>query len=133
MSAESLPTPPRERWPLAVALVTLLAGGALLALALAHALTGGNTTRAGGAAAAAAAPPAAPQGVVVTPAAATVAPAAVEQAPAPAKTEHKADERRFAVNDLTHVPAAWVARFYPIYAQAQKAFGVNWLLIASVH
>src|ERR671939_160241 len=43
------------------------------------------------------------------------------------------DERRFALNDRAHVLAAWVARFYPIYAQAQKTFGVNWLLIASVH
>ena len=30
-------------------------------------------------------------------------------------------------------PAGWVSGFYPIYAQAQKAYGVNWLLIASVH
>lgn len=31
------------------------------------------------------------------------------------------------------VPASWIAGFYPIYEQAQKAFGVNWLLIASIH
>ncbi|MDX6664350.1 MAG: hypothetical protein QOG68_556, partial [Solirubrobacteraceae bacterium] len=29
--------------------------------------------------------------------------------------------------------AAWVAGFYPIYERAQTAFGVNWLLLASVH
>lgn len=32
-----------------------------------------------------------------------------------------------------HIPAAWEAGFYPIYAEAQHAFGVNWLLLASIH
>jgi hypothetical protein len=32
-----------------------------------------------------------------------------------------------------HIPAAWEAAFYPIYAEAQRVFGVNWLLLASVH
>jgi hypothetical protein len=32
-----------------------------------------------------------------------------------------------------HIPAAWEAGFYPIYAEAQRVFGVNWLLIASIH
>lgn len=31
------------------------------------------------------------------------------------------------------VPAAWIAGFYPIYEEAQRTFGVNWLLIASIH
>ena len=31
------------------------------------------------------------------------------------------------------MPASWVSGFYGIYAQAQKTYGVNWLLIASVH
>lgn len=33
----------------------------------------------------------------------------------------------------THIPAAWMSGFYPIYATAQSTFGVNWLLIASIH
>lgn len=33
----------------------------------------------------------------------------------------------------THIPEAWMSGFYPIYAQAQGAFGVNWLLLASIH
>jgi hypothetical protein len=33
----------------------------------------------------------------------------------------------------THILAAWMAGFYPIYAQAQSTFAVNWLLIASIH
>ncbi|HSZ70717.1 MAG TPA: hypothetical protein VK756_10180 [Solirubrobacteraceae bacterium] len=32
-----------------------------------------------------------------------------------------------------HIPAAWEAGFYPIYAEAQHVFGVNWLLLASIH
>ena len=32
-----------------------------------------------------------------------------------------------------HIPAVWMGGFYPIYATAQKTFGVNWLLIASIH
>jgi hypothetical protein len=126
-SPPSLPTPPRERWPLAVAVVALLAGAALLAVALSGA-NGGRTAQA--------LPPAAPAVVVVTPARAAAlaqAPAAVADAPAPAPTERTADERRFVVNDRRHVPASWVSGFYGIYAAAQRAYGVNWLLIASVH
>jgi hypothetical protein len=33
----------------------------------------------------------------------------------------------------THISEHWMEGFYPIYAVAQKAFGVNWLLIASIH
>ncbi len=32
-----------------------------------------------------------------------------------------------------HIPAAWEAGFYPIYGEAQRVFGVNWLLLASIH
>jgi len=122
----SLPHPPHERWPLAVALGALLAGAVLLGVALTGAF-GTGTTRAS-----AQAPPAAPQVVVVTPGA-QPAPAAVARAPAPSGTEVATDEQRFTANDRAHVPAAWVAGFYDIYAEAQKAYGVNWLLIASVH
>ncbi len=31
------------------------------------------------------------------------------------------------------ISAAWEAGFYPVYAEAQRVFGVNWLLLASVH
>jgi hypothetical protein len=33
----------------------------------------------------------------------------------------------------THIPVSWMQGFYPIYAVAQRTFGVNWLLIASIH
>lgn len=31
------------------------------------------------------------------------------------------------------ISTAWEAGFYPIYAEAQHVFGVNWLLLASIH
>jgi hypothetical protein len=33
----------------------------------------------------------------------------------------------------THISESWMSGFYPIYAQAQGTFGVNWLLLASIH
>jgi hypothetical protein len=33
----------------------------------------------------------------------------------------------------TDIPTHWIERFYPIYAEAQHTFNVNWLLIASIH
>jgi hypothetical protein len=33
----------------------------------------------------------------------------------------------------THIAERWMQGFYPIYAAAQRTFGVNWLLIASIH
>ncbi|HEX6389665.1 MAG TPA: hypothetical protein VFZ89_09465, partial [Solirubrobacteraceae bacterium] len=57
--------------------------------------------------------------------------APVAEAPAPV-TQQRA-LARFARNDRAHVRADWVAGFYPLYETAAKAYGVNWLLIASVH
>jgi hypothetical protein len=42
-------------------------------------------------------------------------------------------EQLFARNAVAHVPADWVAGFYPLYEAAQSTFGVNWLLLASIH
>ncbi len=130
----SLPVPERERWPLAVALVALLAGAGLLGVALSGAFHHGPTLPA---------PPVAPAVVVVTPTPApvgatpvadTTAPAAAAApAPKPTKAQRAEDVQRFTSNELAHVPASWVSGFYGIYAQAQKTYGVNWLLIASVH
>ncbi len=59
------------------------------------------------------------------------APAPVVEAPAPNTQER--DIAQFARNDRAHVRNDWVAGFYPLYETAAKTFGVNWLLIASVH
>src|SRR5438094_497634 len=42
-------------------------------------------------------------------------------------------KRAFIANESAHVAAGWVAGFYPLYERAQRSFGVNWLLLASVH
>src|SRR4051794_6511677 len=78
-----------------------------------------------------------------TPAAPAIAAAAVIPAPPPAatsvpvaepltqvRTRWRAAMRR---NEATHVTAPWVSGFYPIYERAQRAWDVNWLLLASVH
>src|SRR3954463_139287 len=36
-------------------------------------------------------------------------------------------------NEHAHVPAAWVAGFYPLYERAQRTYRLNWLLLASIH
>jgi hypothetical protein len=33
----------------------------------------------------------------------------------------------------THIAQRWMEGFYPIYATAQRTFGVDWLLLASIH
>ncbi|HZO35549.1 MAG TPA: hypothetical protein VFB41_01605 [Solirubrobacteraceae bacterium] len=42
-------------------------------------------------------------------------------------------EQAFARNDVAHVPAGWVSGYYDLYGRAQRTFGVNWLLLASIH
>jgi hypothetical protein len=122
---------------MAIALAALLGGAALLAIALTGAFTPAART-------VAAAPPQAPQVVVVTPAPSPAAAAQVTSSKttnkaksndgaAQSPTEQQAAVQRFTVNDMKHVPASWVSGFYSIYAQAQRTYGVNWLLIASVH
>jgi hypothetical protein len=51
----------------------------------------------------------------------------------PSASQQRADARRFAAPKQTHVARRWMEGFYPIYATAQGSFGVNWLLIASIH
>jgi hypothetical protein len=53
----------------------------------------------------------------------------------PSATQQSTDARRFAAARATqtHIPRSWMEGFYPIYATAQGTFGVNWLLIASIH
>ena len=125
---EHVPAPPSERghW--------LLAGGiaALGVVVLVVVLTGlvGRSTS----------PPMAPPAVLVaatTPAptagsvggSASSAPAAIVAQP-PVQTQSPA---RLESPLQTRVSARWMEGFYPIYSVAQGTFGVNWLLIASIH
>jgi hypothetical protein len=51
----------------------------------------------------------------------------------PSDRQQQLDSARFVDQTQTHIPARWMEGFYPIYATAQRTFGVNWLLIASIH
>ncbi len=63
---------------------------------------------------------------------------AVAQAPArlltrPSVEQQSVDAKRFASEEQLHIDRGWMEGFYPIYETVQKTFGVNWLLIASIH
>jgi hypothetical protein len=139
-----VPTPPREHgaWLLAGALALL--GAAVLVLALLLGGHSGSPTRA-------AAPPAVPV-VATTPTPSPAASASVlahttaaqrrrhaKHSPGsaivarPSSSQQRLDATRFVGQTQTHVPAHWMEGFYPIYATAQRTFGVNWLLLASIH
>jgi hypothetical protein len=138
-----VPTPPSERgsWLLAGALGLLGAGALVAALIL-----GGNSapTRP------AAAPPAVPV-VATTPAPSPASSASVlagvsstarrarsKHTPGaivarPSGKQQQLDATRFVDQTQTHISTRWMEGFYPIYAIAQRTFGVNWLLLASIH
>jgi hypothetical protein len=87
----------------------------------------------------------APPPVLVS--AATPAPAAkpVDAVGSPAAAHHAAivaqptaRQQRLDAQSLldptqVHISRRWMEGFYPIYATAQSTFGVNWLLVASIH
>jgi hypothetical protein len=51
----------------------------------------------------------------------------------PTARQQQLDAARFVDQTQTHIATRWMEGFYPIYAVAQRTFGVNWLLIASIH
>jgi hypothetical protein len=138
----NVPEPGSERTAWAVALALGALGAAVLLLALSGVLDGSSSG--------AAAPPV----VAVTP---TPVPGATdasglrgvssETADAPRARGHRAHtivgepSQAQAHRDLalyedqtsTHISESWMQGFYPIYATAQKTFGLNWLLLASIH
>jgi hypothetical protein len=52
---------------------------------------------------------------------------------APSAEQQSLNARRFADATRTHIATGWMEGFYPIYSAAQRTFGVNWLLLASIH
>jgi hypothetical protein len=58
-------------------------------------------------------------------------PAAIVARPTPA--QQRLDAQRFLDPTQVHISKHWLEGFYPIYATAQSTFGVNWLLLASIH
>ncbi|HEV3319914.1 MAG TPA: hypothetical protein VG053_09355 [Solirubrobacteraceae bacterium] len=125
---EHVPTPPSERshWLLAG---TIAALGVAVLVAVLTGLVGRSPSVPAAppavlVAAATPAPPAGPAGV-----SATSAPAAIVAQP-PAETQSLT---RLESPLQTRVSTRWMEGFYPIYSVAQTTFGVNWLLIASIH
>ncbi len=57
--------------------------------------------------------------------------AAIVASPTPA--QQRADARLLLDPTQSHISRRWMEGFYPIYATAQRTFGVNWLLLASIH
>lgn len=51
--------------------------------------------------------------------------------PSPAQAHR--DLAVYQAQTATHIAERWMQGFYPIYAVAQRTFGVNWLLLASIH
>jgi hypothetical protein len=51
----------------------------------------------------------------------------------PSAEQQRLDARQFVDTTQTHISRRWMEGFYPIYATAQSTFGVNWLLLASIH
>jgi len=51
----------------------------------------------------------------------------------PSSAQQQLAARRLVDQTETEIPARWMEGFYPIYGVAQRTFGVNWLLIASIH
>jgi hypothetical protein len=52
---------------------------------------------------------------------------------AASRAEQNAESMRLVDETEAAIPTRWMEGFYPIYAEAQSTFGVNWLLIASIH
>jgi len=128
------PTPPSERGAWAIAGALVLVGAAVLAAVLGG-FVGQSAQRPS-----AEAPPIVT--IVATPAAgaasarhasAAASAAAIVAAPANAKQRRALASFVRYPDTQTHISAAWMSGFYPIYAQAQGTFGVNWLLLASIH
>jgi hypothetical protein len=130
-----VPSPPSEAraWLLAGAL------GALGAGVLLAALLGAFSS------AASRAPRSTPPALVLVettprPAAAAAGPTAAHGRGArkaivtePTLAQQRADAARFELATQSQIPRTWMSGFYPIYETAQRTFGVNWLLIASIH
>jgi hypothetical protein len=121
----NLPRPARDWRPYAAAVGVLLAAASVWIAALSVDARRAVSPRTLVIEAATAPAPVTSPGAAVRPRAAIV--------PQPTASQQRADLSLFQRRDRAHVPASWVAGFYPVYETAAKTFGVNWLLLASVH
>lgn len=112
--------------PLAVAVACVLAGVVALAFAFAQhpAATPGVRS---------AAPPRIVSTAQTPSPLVVAAPHRTQPVASPLAAIRAAWRQALVANESAQVPEAWVAGFYSLYARAQRAYGVNWLLLASVH
>jgi hypothetical protein len=136
----NVPAPPSERgvWLLALALALL--GAVVLTVALASGSSDRSPQPSPPAVVAVASTPTATPapGSPLAPGRAATRAARTAAAPhaivaRPTAEQQQLDARRFIGSTQTHIAARWVAGFYPLYVTAQRTFGVNWLLLASIH
>jgi hypothetical protein len=122
------PSPPSERSAWLLACVVGAVGLVVLIAVLSGAI-GRTTTVAPPAVLVAAATP--------VPGSASAASAAAQAQAAivarPSAAQQALDASSFLEPTQTHISRRWMEGFYPIYATAQRTFGVNWLLVASIH
>jgi hypothetical protein len=126
-----IPNPPSERraWLIAG---TLLALGVGVIVAVLSGLVGQSTQAPS--ASAAGAPTIVTVAATPTPASGQSQVAAPIVAPAATPRQRRAEAAYIAATGTqVHIPESWMGGFYPIYSQGQSAFGVNWLLLASIH
>ncbi len=125
------PAPPSERgaWLLACTIGVL--GVAVLVLVLTGVLGGTRVVAPPPVSAAAPTPVATPATSVSTAGVSARTNAAIVAQPSAAQQRLEARSALGATQ--THISRAWMEGFYPIYAVAQSTFGVNWLLLASIH
>ncbi len=130
-----IPSPPSEWRAWALAGSVAATGLAVLVAVLAGAVGNRSAT----------APPPLPT-VAATPAPAAASPGAAPGASAgaivsrPTSAQQRAAVRSLSVPHpgvdgapVVHIPRRWMEGFYPIYGTAQATFGVDWLLLASIH
>jgi hypothetical protein len=121
------PVPPSERraWLLACAIAAV---GLTVLVAVLSGMVGETSS---------VAPPkvilAAPTPVAGAPGAGTGAPAPGAIVARPSAAVQSAEAKSLVGATEEHIARRWMEGFYPIYGTAQQTFGVNWLLLASIH
>jgi hypothetical protein len=126
------PAPPSERgaWLLACSIAAL---GLIVLVAVLSGLVGRRPAKLPPPVPAVAATPVAGSAAAASAAAAAQAFTHAAILAHPSVQQQGVEARQFAADTQTRIDRGWMEGFYPIYETAQRTFGVNWLLIASIH